>query len=122
MTLDATKGRGARMTDLPIAYTLLEAERQQRRTQVLDRVASRVQETRPLDDGYALRFQADDAALTELMQLIQLERQCCAFLRFRLTVEPGGGPVWLELTGPGGTKSFLESALGLGSTAKDQGT
>jgi hypothetical protein len=100
------------MTDLPIACTLLEAERQQRRSQVLDRVFSRVQETRTLADGYAVRFKADDAALAELMQLIQLERQCCAFLRFRLTVEPGDGPAWLELTGPEGTKSFLESALG----------
>ena len=103
------------MTELPIACTLLEAERQQRRSEVLDRVSSRVQETRALADGYAVRFKADDAALAELMQLIQLERQCCAFLRFRLTVEPGGGPAWLELTGPEGTKSFLESALGLGA-------
>ena len=110
------------MTDLPVSCTLLEAERQQRRTHILDRVFSRVQEIRPLDDGYALRFSADDAVLAELMQLIQLERQCCAFLRFRLTVEPGGGPVWLELTGPEGTKSFLESALGVDSTAKHQGT
>ena len=110
------------MTDLPIACTLLGAERQQRRTQVFDRVFSRVKETRPLDDGYAIRFTADDSALAELMQLIQLERQCCPFLRFRLTVEPGGGPVWLELTGPEGTRSFLESALGLGSDPKAQGT
>jgi hypothetical protein len=81
-----------------------------------------VQEALALNDGYALRFPTDDATLTELMQLIQLERQCCAFLRFRLTVEPGGGPVWLELTGPEGTKSFLESALGLGSTTRRQST
>ena len=110
------------MKDLPIACTLLEAERQQRRHHVIERVFSRVQETRPLDDGYAIRFTADDAALAELMQLIRLERQCCAFLRFGLTVEPGDGPVWLELTGPEGTKSFLESGLGLGSETKGQNT
>ena len=99
------------MVDLPVACTLLEAERQQRRSRVLERVSARVRETRPLEDGYALRFIADEADLAELMQLIQLERQCCAFLRFRLTVEPGCGPVWLELTGPAGTKTFLESWL-----------
>jgi hypothetical protein len=110
------------MSDLPIACTLLDIERQQRRSLVLDRVSARVQERQPLDDGYALRFAGDDAVLAELIQLIQLERQCCAFLRFRLTIEPGGGPVWLELTGPAGTKSFLDSALGVGPEAAGQST
>jgi hypothetical protein len=109
------------MTDLPVACTLLEAERQQRRNQLLERVSARVQETRSLDHGYALRFSAEEADVAELMQLIQLERHCCAFLMFRLTIEPGRGPVWLELTGPPGTKAFLESALGLGPESKDQG-
>jgi hypothetical protein len=116
--LVAAGSRGARMTDLRIACSLLETKRQERRTQVPDRVSARVQEVRPLTDGYALRFPADDAALTELMHLIQLERQCCGFLAFRLTVEPGGGPVWLELTGPEGTKSFLESAFSLDSATQ----
>ena len=105
------------MTDLPIACTLQEAELQRRRTELLERVFARVQESRPLVDGYAVRFAADDTALAELLQLIRLERQCCAFLRFRLTIEPAGGPIWLELTGPEGTKSYLESTLGLGARA-----
>jgi hypothetical protein len=110
------------MNDLPIACTLLGVEKQQRRSLLLDRVFARVEEKRPLDDGYALRFTADDAFLTELVQLIQLERQCCAFLKFRLTIEPAGGPVWLELTGPAGTKSFLDSELGVGPGSGGQGT
>jgi hypothetical protein len=28
-----------------------------------------------------------------------------------LTVEPGSGPMWLEITGPQGTSEFLESLL-----------
>ena len=45
------------------------------------------------------------------MTFVDLERRCCAFLRFELTVEPGGGPVWLELTGPPGTREFLQAEL-----------
>ena len=101
------------MDDLPIACTLLESERQKRRTEVLERVFARVQEARALDHGYALRFTADEKEFAEIVLLIQLERQCCGFLKFRLTVEPGGGPVWLEKTGPAGTKSFLKAAMGL---------
>ena len=110
------------MTDLPIACTLLEAERQQRRAQLLDRVFTRVLESRPLDDGYALRFAAGADVLADLTQLIQLEHECCAFLRFCLTVEPGNGPMWLELTGPTGTKAFLEAALGVRSKTAIQAT
>src|SRR2546428_11135690 len=100
------------MADLPVACTLTEPRRRRRREQLLERVIGRVHERRSLADGYAFRFATEDAALADLMEMIRLERECCAFLRFRLTVEPGGGPVWLELTGPAGTKEFLESMLG----------
>jgi hypothetical protein len=108
--------------DLPIASTLLEAELQQRRVELLDRVSAHVLERRPLDDGYARRFAAEAVVLGDLMQVIQLERECCPFLSFRLTVGPGACPVWLELTGPTGTKAFLESALGRGSETAIPGT
>ena len=45
----------------------------------------------------------------ELAQLIVFERECCPFLRFNLSVEATNGPLWLELTGPDGTKAFLQS-------------
>lgn len=38
--------------------------------------------------------------------------QCCPFLRFQLTVEPGRGPIWLELTGPAGTREFVAHEIG----------
>jgi hypothetical protein len=44
-----------------------------------------------------------------LAQLITFERECCPFLRFSLRLEPANGPLWLELTGPEGTKVFLQS-------------
>jgi hypothetical protein len=45
--------------------------------------------------------------------LIDLERQCCPFLRFELKVLPANGPIWLELTGPEGTRDFLRTVLNL---------
>jgi hypothetical protein len=50
-------------------------------------------------------------SLAIVATFIDLERRCCAFLRFRLTVEPGGGPIWLELTGPPGTRELLAAEL-----------
>ncbi len=101
------------MKELPIACTLTDAAFQQRRAGVLQRIQERVQSLKPLDTGYALQFAADEAVLEDVFRLIQLERQCCAFLQFELTIEPDHGPVWLSLTGPDGTKAFLENVLGL---------
>ena len=101
------------MKELPIACTLTDAEFQQRRAGVLQRIQEQVQRLKPLDDGYALQFAADETVLEDVFRLIQLEHQCCAFLQFELTLEPDHGPAWLSLTGPEGTKAFLENALGL---------
>ena len=59
----------------------------------------------------ALRFPAEAETLSLLATFVDLERRCCAFLRFELTVEPDGGPVWLELTGPPGAREFLQAEL-----------
>ncbi len=42
---------------------------------------------------------------------VSAERQCCRFLRFGITVEPDNGPVFLELTGPPGTREFIAALL-----------
>ena len=99
------------MPDLPVACTLTEPELQARRAGVLADVRRSLQEARWLPDGVALRFAPDPERLATLATFIALERQCCAFLRFQLTVEAGGGPVWLELTGPPGTREFLAGEL-----------
>ena len=96
---------------LPIACSLTEPELRGRRSAVLQKVGRAVLEVVELADGYAYRFPSDDEWLGELVNLVRLERKCCPFLAFKISVEPGGGPVWLELTGPGGAKEFLSSFL-----------
>lgn len=108
--------------ELPIVCLLTDAQRQSRRMEVLQPFKARVQEIKPLETGYAFRFAADDASWDEVMRVIGLERKCCPFLQFRLTVEPNEGPVWLELTGPRGTKAFLETTLGLPPGPASTGT
>ncbi len=101
------------MTDLPVVCTLSAAAQQQRRDEVLLRLKAHVQEIKALPDGYAFRLDAEDDRLNEAVQLIQLERHCCGFLRFRLTVEPQQGPLWLEITGQDGTVEFLDGVFDL---------
>lgn len=98
-------------TSLPVACSLTEAELQERRSLVLQKLRLAVAEIKELSEGYAYRFPSDDALIAEVAQLVSLERRCCPFLRFGLTVEPGDGPVWLEMSGPQGTKDFLASVF-----------
>lgn len=93
--------------NLPVACLLTDSELQERRRDVLQKAKSAVNEIKELEDGFAYRFSYGESRLTDLAKLVELERQCCPFLRFRITVEPADGPVWLELTGPEGTKAFL---------------
>lgn len=96
---------------LPIACSLTSAELQERRSTLLQKVRSAVVEVKELDGGYAYSFPSANEWLQELAGLVDLERQCCPFLRFRITVEANGGPLWLDLTGPEGTKQFLVSTF-----------
>ena len=92
---------------LAIACSLTDSELQERRRGLLQKLQSGVVEARELENGYAYSFPGDGDWLSELARLVDLERKCCPFLRFCITVEPGGGPIWLGMHGPDGTKEFL---------------
>lgn len=95
--------------DLPIACNLSESALAERRSGLLAELRGHRQEVRWLPNGAAFRYLATPDVLTAITEFVRLESQCCPFLRFQLTVEPGGGPLWLELTGPPGTREFLEA-------------
>lgn len=92
---------------LPVACGLTGPELQERRGSVLRKFRAAVEEVKETEEGYAYRLPPDGARLIEAATLVDLERRCCPFLRFQITVEPDGGPIWLELSGPRGTKEFL---------------
>src|SRR5467141_2429518 len=99
-------------SEFPIVCNLTDSDFRERRAGLLKTVAGGVVETKELEDGYAYRFASDVSWLTTLAELITVERACCPFLRFNLRIEPAEGPIWLELTGPPGTKDFLNSIFG----------
>ena len=66
-----------------------------------------------LPNGYRVRFTPENEVLRTIAEVIEVERQCCRFLRFQLTVEPDGQSIWLEFTGPPGTREFLAGMLDL---------
>ena len=99
------------MPDLPIACTLTPEAIHTRRAGLLPGLLERAEAREPLPDGYRARFAATGDILTSIAQTIDAERQCCRFLRFVIAVEPDAGAITLDITGPDGTREFLDALL-----------
>lgn len=101
------------MSNLPIVCTLGPATVKARREDLLGGLVRRADERVELVNGYRVRFKMDEGVLATIASVVEIERQCCRFLTFRVVVEPGGGSIWLEFTGPPGTREFLAGMLDL---------
>jgi hypothetical protein len=99
------------MTTRPVVCTLTPAALRARREGALASLLGRAESREELPDGLRLRLSPEDGTLSAIAGVIEAERQCCRFLRFRVTVEPDAGPVVLELSGPPGTAEFLSALL-----------
>jgi hypothetical protein len=101
----------APMADSPIVCTLGPEALKARKEGLLTRVARLSRHVVKLPTGFRLEFAAEGDTLRALTDLIDAERQCCRFFRFALTVEPDGGPMQLEVTGPVGTADLIDALL-----------
>ncbi len=94
-----------------LVCTLAESELQERRTTVLDAIRAKAIDVQAIADGYSYRFSSSPELLTQLTQLIELERQCCQFLTFKLIVAPQQ-PITLEVSGPSAAKAIIAKFFG----------
>lgn len=99
------------MADLPIVCTLTPKALSARREGLLTDLLQRADGREELATGLRLRFVPTDATLSMIARAVEAERHCCRFLRFTITVEPDGGPILLELSGPSGTREFIAALL-----------
>ena len=96
------------MADSPITCTLTAETIDIRRAALLLGLLERATSYETLPEGHRIRFAATRDFLAAVAQTIDAERQCCRLLRFVVTIEPDGGPMLLDITGPRGTREFLD--------------
>lgn len=72
-------------------------------------LAAQAADVTALADGYQVTFAADSDVLNTIVTTINAERKCCPFLQFDLRVPAGGGDFVLTMTGPDGTRTFLDA-------------
>jgi hypothetical protein len=99
------------MADLPIVCTLSPDALRTRREGLLSILVRRAEARDELPEGLRLRFAPTDETLSTITRAVDAERHCCRFLRFEIVVQPDGGPIVLELTGPPGTREFVAALL-----------
>jgi hypothetical protein len=95
--------------DLPVICTLTPDTRATRKAALLPGLVRRAESREDTADGVRYSFSADTFSM--LASTVEAERQCCRFLRFDISIEPDGGPIWLSLSGPPGTRDFLAALL-----------
>ena len=101
------------MADLPIVCTLSPDALEARRQDLLGGLVRRAEKRCELPNGYKVRFTPADEILSTIARVIEAERRCCRFLEFSVSVAPDDGPIWLEVTGPPGTREFLTGLFDL---------
>ena len=97
------------MANLPVACALGPDALKTRREGLLPTLLRRAEEHMELPDGHRLRFASAPDTLSLIASTVDAERECCRFLRFQIVVEPDGGPISLELTGPSGAREFVSA-------------
>jgi hypothetical protein len=96
---------------LPVACTLTPVELARMRQGLLPGLLARARTRESIRGGFRWRFDSEPGLVKDAAAVIDAEHNCCRFLRFLLLVEPGDGPVWIEVTGPEGTAAFLSTLL-----------
>jgi hypothetical protein len=96
-----------------IACQLSSAELQKRKAEVIASLKTKVLSRQVLDNGYQYEFKGANGILDELMSFIKTEKQCCAFFDFDLSVSDTSSHIRLSITGPEGTKQFIETEMGM---------
>ena len=96
----------------PIACSLTPDQLRDRKASLLPGLLARATQVTPTDDGYRLEFDAGDRDIVgAIAACIDAERHCCPFLSFSLSVPADGAQIQLAVTGPSGTRAFLDALL-----------
>ena len=93
--------------EFAIACNLSDAELRKRRRTLLDSFRGAVLNVASVPLGYAYRFPPNSETLAYVSSLVDLERQCCPFLTFKIVIEAGNQAICLEITGPAEAKAVI---------------
>jgi hypothetical protein len=96
-----------RMAQVPVGCTLTAEELTAQRDHLLPGLLRLATERVELSTGYRYRFDHVPGLVPRICSVVELHRQCCQFFRFQIALEPGLGPITLDVSGPEAARAFL---------------
>ena len=115
MNLGAAAQQAAKTTESELTCNIKGIPPQQRARYgwLVEALRRAIEERRELPDGYAFQIDTTQISTGQLVEWIEMERQCCPFFGFEVRWDGKNGLVWLRLTGPEGVKEFILDEFGL---------
>ncbi len=92
-----------------ISCSLTNSELRKRKLTVIAELVKEMIRTEEMDNGYCYSFSYSEDILFKLAEFIKLEKECCPFFNFNLSIL--GNTITLSLTGDEGTKEFIKYEL-----------
>nr|WP_321232769.1 hypothetical protein [uncultured Psychroserpens sp.] len=108
-----TKACIAKNESSELSCKLTTPELQRRKETLLKKLREQILIKKELENGYAYKFEGTDSILDQLSEFIKTERACCDFFIFGLSISGDKSEIWLELTGPKGSKDFIDTEFGI---------
>jgi hypothetical protein len=82
-----------------------------RKSTIIHELVEKIIMTEETDKGYSFTFNYSEEILFRLAEFVKLEKECCPFFDFNLSVPGNINTIGLLLTGPDGTKDFIKYEL-----------
>ncbi len=87
----------------------IRAAERPRYNDLMSRLRTAIRGRRELRDGFEFRLNGSTISLSDLAEWMTMERLCCPFLTFQLSVSGNQADWWLKLTGAEGVKPLLQA-------------
>lgn len=100
-------------TKTELGCKLTDEELREQKERIRADLKDDLQDKQEIADGFVYAFGGSDATIDKLLNFIRIERQCCPFFRFELTIRDEKTDILLKITGPDGVKEFLLNELKL---------
>jgi len=98
------------VADTTVAACKLTDKEQVKRAQKLRKeLFAKVQDVKELEDGYGLKLPKNNDMMDKINKHIKIEKECCPFFEFEITIKPDEGPIWLKFKGGKQVKEMLRA-------------
>jgi hypothetical protein len=104
---------GMQQTVFACKMNALSPSEREELPKLLHHLAELKPEVLNLKEGYEIRFGGKTDAFPTAAKWLAMEQRCCPFFELSLAVTSNDGPVVVKISGPTGTKAFIDDDLPL---------